>query len=168
MLKGLRLALLSCLLVVPVFLKANADELKIGYVNLERVFREAPAAIKASKKMQEEFEARRQELVRLEADIKSRQAALAEKGASLSDSQRRTKDAELTEMSVSLQRRQQIFQEDLKIRQNEETSAILEKANKAIFEMAKEEHWDLILQEAVSVANRIDVTDKVIKKMTGE
>jgi outer membrane protein len=168
MLKGLRLALLSCLILLPVHLKANADELKIGYVNLERVFREAPAAIKASKKMQEEFEARRQEILRIESDIKSRQSALSETGASLSDSQRRAKDAELTEMSVNLQRRQQVFQEDLKIRQNEETSAILEKANKAIFEMAKSEHWDLILQDAVSVSDRVDVTDKVIKKMTGD
>ena len=168
MFKGLRLALLSCLILVPVFFKASADELKIGYVNLERVFREAPAAIKASKKMQEEFEERKREPLRIENDIKSRQASLSEKGASLSDSQRRAKEAELTEMSVSLQRRQQVFQEDLKIRQNEETSAILEKANKAIFEMAKAERWDLILQEAVSVSGRIDVTDKVIRKMTGD
>ena len=76
--------------------------------------------------------------------------------------------AELAEISVSFQRKQQEFQEDLKLRQNEETSAVLEKANKAIFDLAKSEHWDLILQEAVSVSSRIDVTDKVIKKMTGD
>lgn len=168
MLKGFRLALLSCLVVLPIFQKACADELKIGYVNLERVFREAPAAIKASKKMQAEFEVRRQDLLRIENDLKARQAALVEKGASLSDSQRRARESELAEITVSLQRKQQEFQEDLKLRQNEETSAVLEKANKAIFDLAKSEHWDLILQEAVSVSSRIDVTDKVIKKMTGD
>ena len=168
MLKGLRLTLICCLAMAPIFQKANADELKIGYVNLERVFREAPAAIKASKKMQEEFEERRRELLRIEDDIKARQAALSDKGVALSDSLRRAKEAELTEMSVSLQRREQLFQVDLKIRQNEETSAILEKANKAIFEMAKSENWDLILQDAVAVSGRVDVTDKVIKKLTGD
>lgn len=168
MLMGFRLALLSCLIVFSVFQTANAEELKIGYVNLERVFREAPAAIKASKKMQEEFEGRRQELLRLENDLKSRQAALQEKGPSLSDSQRRAKEAELTEISVSLQRKQQNFKEDLKLRQNEETSAVLERANKAIFDLAKTEHWDLVVQEAVAVSGRIDMTDKVIKKMTGD
>jgi outer membrane protein len=168
MLKGFRLALLSCLIVFPIFHKAGADELKIGYVNLERVFREAPAAIKASKKMQEEFEGRRQDLLRIENDLKSRQAALLEKGASLSDSQRRAKEAELAEISVSFQRKQQEFKEDLKLRQNEETSAVLEKANKAIFDLAKTEHWDLVVQEAVAVSGRIDMTDKVIKKMTGD
>lgn len=168
MLKGFRLALLSCLVVLPIFQKASADELKIGYVNLERVFREAPAAIKASKKMQAEFEERRQDLLRIESDLKARQAALLEKGATLSDTQRRAKEAELTEISVSFQRKQQEFKEDLKLRQNEETSAVLEKANKAIFDLAKSEHWDLIVQEAVAVSGRIDVTDKVIKKMTGD
>lgn len=168
MFKGSRVALLSCLMAFSSFPQANADELKIGYVNLERVFREAPAAIKASKKMQEEFEGRRQEILRIEDDLKSRQAALAEKRASFSDKQLRAKEAELNELSVALQRRQQTFQEDLKIRQNDETSAFLEKANKAVVEVAQADHWDLILQEAVSVNQRIDVTDKVIKKMTGE
>jgi len=168
MLKGLRLVLLSCLIVVPVFLKANADELKVGYVNMERVIREAPAAIKAGKKMEQEFEGRRQELQRIADDIKSRQAALADKGASLSDSQRRTKEAELSEISVRFQRKQQVFQEDVKIWQNEETSAILQKANSAIMQIAESEHLDVIFQDAVVVSNRLDITEKVIKKLTGD
>jgi outer membrane protein len=69
MLKGLKLALLSCLIMVPSFLKANAEEVKIGYVNMDRVFREAPAAIKASKKMEQKFEGRRQELQLTADDI---------------------------------------------------------------------------------------------------
>lgn len=168
MLKASRLALLSCLLLLPAVQNAAAEDLKIGYVNLERIFREAPAAISASKKMQEESEGRRQELLKLEDDIKSRQAALNAKGASLSDAQRRAKEAELNEMTINLQRRQQAFLEDLKVRQTDETSALLEKANAAIVELAKAENWDLILQDAVAVSNRIDVTDKVIKKMTGQ
>lgn len=168
MLKGFKLALLSCLVAVPVFHQANADELKIGYVNIERVFREAPAAINASKKMAQEFDGRRQELLRAEDDLRLRQAALSEKGMGLSDSQRRAKEAELTEMSVSLQRKQQVFQEDVKIRQREESSAIVEKANKVILEMAESEHWDLILQEAITVSKRIDITDIVIKKLSGD
>jgi outer membrane protein len=168
MFKGFRLALLSCLVVLPLFIKANAGDLRIGFVNLERVFREAPAAIKASKKMQDEFEGRRQELLRMESDLKVRQAALTEKGSSLPDNLRRARESELNELSINLQRREEAFQEDLKVRQNEETSAILEKANKAIVEIATAENWDLILQEAVSVSDRVDITDKVIKNLTGD
>ena len=165
---SLKLALLGCLIIAPAFLKANADELKVGYVNIERIFREAPAAMKASKKMEQEFEGRRQELLRIADDIKSRQAALSEHGSTLPDNQRRAKEAEISEMTVSLQRRQQTFQEDLKMRQDEEASAILEKANKAIIEMAEAEHWDLILQEAIAVSDRVDITEKIIKKLAGD
>lgn len=168
MLKGIRFVLLSGLLIGSFGVTANADDLKIGYVNLERVFREAPTAIKVSKKMQEEFDGRRKDLLRLEDDLKARQAALLEKGKTLTDSQRRTREAEINEMAISLQRREEAFQEDLKLRQNEETSAILEKANQAIVELAKSENWDLILQEAVAVSGRVDITDKVIKKLTGD
>jgi len=164
--KIIKLALLSCLIVVPLFLKANADELTIAYVNMERVIREAPAAINASKKIEQEFEGRRQDLQRISDDIASRQAALAEKGASLSESQRRAKEEELATIAVRFQRRQQEFQEDINIRKNSEASSLLEKVNKAIAQIAEAEHLDLIFQEAIAVSNRLDITDKVIKKLT--
>jgi len=168
MLRGFKLALLSCLIVGPVFFKVNAEEVKIGFVNMDRVIREAPVAIKASRKMEQKFEGRRQELQAMADDIKSRQAALSEKGSSLSDSQRRIQETELTEISVKFQRKQQAFQEDISIWQNEETSALLDKANRAITQIAESEHFDMILHEAVVVSNRLDITDKVIKKLTGD
>jgi outer membrane protein len=167
MLNGFRLVLLSCLIVAPMFLQANAADLKIGYVNMQRVLREAPASIEAGKKLDQEFAKRRQELQRGADDIKARQAALSEKGTSLSDRERQAKEAEITEMSVKLQRRQQEFQEDIKVLQDKEMSAILEKANKAIIQIAESEHLDVIFQEAIAVSNRVDITDKLIKKLSG-
>ena len=61
------------------------------------------------------------------------------------------------------QRRQREFREDLNQRRNEELSAVLEKANRAIKEIAEREKFDLILQEAVYVSPRIDITDQVVK-----
>jgi outer membrane protein len=117
--------------------------------------------------LDQEFAKRRQELQRGADDIKARQAALSEKGTSLSDRERQAKEAEITEMSVKLQRRQQEFQEDIKVLQDKEMSAILEKANKAIIQIAESEHLDVIFQEAIAVSNRVDITDKLIKKLSG-
>lgn len=167
MLKKLTAALLFCL-ASPLFQNAHADELKVGYVNIERVIREAPIAIMASKKMEQEFESRRLELQRFANDLNSRQSALADKRSTLSESQRRQKESELVELSTSFQRRQQNLQEDIATWQNEATSAILEKANKATSEIAESEHLDIILQEAVFVSNQLDITDKVIKKLSGD
>ena len=168
MLNRLRLALLSCLIVVPVLLPANAGELKIGYVNMQRVLREAPASIQAANKLDQEFTKRRQELQLSADEIKARQAALSEKRASLSDTERQAKETEITEMSVRLQRRQEEFQEDIKILQDKEMSEIFEKANKAIVEIAESEHLDMVFQEAIAVSKRVDITDMLIKKLTGD
>ena len=168
MLKGSKLALVACLIAVPFSLDVNADELKIGYVNIERIFREAPAAIKGGKKLNQDIETRKQELQRMADDIKSQQSALSEKGKSLPDSERRAKEADMAESSVRFQRRQKELQEEIKVRQNEETSALLQKANKAIIQIAESENLDIVLQEAIAVSGRVDITEKVIKKLTAD
>ena len=168
MLKGSKLALVACLIVIPFSLDVNAEELKIGYVNIERIFREAPAAIRGGKKLNQDFETRKQELQRMAEDIKSQQSALSEKGKSLPDSERRAKEADMAEASVRFQRRQKELQEEIKVRQNEETSALLQKANKAIIQIAELEHLDIVMQEAIVVSNRVDITEKVINKLTAD
>ena len=168
MLNRFGFALLSGLIMMSFFQNANADDLAIGYVNMERVIREASAAVSAGKKMEQEFEARKQELQRIADDIKSRQAFLVQKGSSLTESQRRVKEAELTEISVRSQRKQQELQEDINTRQKEETSNFLQKATNAIAQVAESEHFGLVLNQAVTYSNRVDITDKVIKKLAAD
>lgn len=168
MLKGSKLALIACLIAVPFSLDVNAEEVKIGYVNIERIFREAPAAIRGGKKLNQDIEMRKQELQRMADDIKSQQSALSEKGKSLPDSERLAKEADMAESSVRFQRRQKELQEEIKVRQNEETSALLQKANKAIIQIAESENLDIVLQDAIAVSGRVDITEKVIKKLTAD
>ena len=168
MLKVSKLALVACLIAVPFSLDVNAEEVKIGYVNIERIFREAPAAIKGGTKLNQDIETRKQELQRMADDIKSQQSALSEKGKSLPDSERRAKEADLAESSVRFQRRQKELQEEIKVRQNEETSALLQKANKAIIQIAESENLDIVMQDAIAVSGRVDITEKVIKKLTAD
>lgn len=147
---------------------AMADGLKIGYINTERVVREAPAAISAGKKMEAEFGPRNQELKRLAADLEARRTALAENAAGFSETQRRAKESEIAELTVILQRKQREYQEDLSLRQAEENSMIIEKANAVIKRIAESEHLDLILQEAVAVSKNIDITDLVLKMLSND
>ena len=74
----------------------------------------------------------------------------------------------MAEASVRFQRRQKELQEEIKVRQNEETSALLQKANKAIVQIAESENLDIVLQEAIAVSGRVDITEKVIKKLTAD
>ena len=84
----------------------------------------------------------------------------------MSEAERRSKEKELNDLSREFQRRQREFREDLNLRQNEENAAIIEKANKAIKQLAESEKFDLIVQDVVWVSPRLDVTDKIIKALS--
>jgi outer membrane protein len=145
---------------------AAATEFKIGFVNTERVFREAAPAQKAQKKLEKEFAVRDQELQKMAKQAKDLQAYLEREGVTISDTERRNKERDLANMNRDFQRSQREFREDLNLRRNEELSAVQERANKAIIAIAESEKFDLILQEAVYASHRIDVTEKVLKALS--
>ena len=156
-------AVLSAFLAVPAF--ANEAN-KIGYVNTQRVFRDAPAAVKAQKKLDAEFSRRDQDLQVVAKKLQTLQESLEKNGVTMSESERRNKERELNDLNRDFQRRQREFREDLNLRQNEEMAAVLEKANKAIKQIAEAEKFDLILQDVVWVSPRLDITDRVIKALS--
>ena len=155
-------ALLSALLTTGV----EAAELKVGYVNTQRIFRDAPAAQKAAKKLEGEFAKRDQELQRMAKQLQGLQENLEKNSVTMSETERRAKEKEFGELSREFQRRQREFREDLNLRQNEENAAVIEKANKAIKQIADAEKFDLILQDVVWVSPRLDITDRVIKALS--
>lgn len=162
--KKIALSLIA-LSLLPVSGIAAATEFKIGFVNTERVFREAAPAQKAQKKLEKEFATRDQELQKMSKQAKDLQAYLEREGMTVSESERRNKERELANINRDFQRAQREFREDLNLRRNEELSAVQERANKAIIAIAESEKFDLILQEAVYASHRIDVTEKVLKAL---
>lgn len=162
---------IGSLIVATAFLSTPVvanEATKIGYVNTQRVFRDAPAAIKAQKKLDAEFSKRDQDLQRMAKQMQSLQENLEKNGVTLSESERRNKERELNDLNRDFQRKQREFREDLNLRQNEEMAAVLEKANKAIKAIAESEKYDLILQDVVWVSPKLDITDKVIKSLSDD
>ncbi len=159
-------------LIVAVFValpvaQVWAADLKVGYVNTQRLFRDAPAAAKAAKKLEQEFSRRDQELQNLSKRLQTMQENLEKNALTMSESERRDKEREFSDLSRDFQRKQREFREDLNLRQNEEHAAVIDKANQAIKVIAENEKFDLILQDVVWVSPKLDITDKVIK-MLGE
>lgn len=152
--------------VLPFSNALASDSVKIGYVNTQRIFRDAPTAVKAAKKIEAEFSKRDQELQRLAKQIQTLQESLEKNSVTLSETERRTKEKDLNDLSRDFQRKQREFREDLNLRQNEENAAIIEKANKAIKQLADAEKYDLIVQDVVWVNPRLDITDKIIKALS--
>ena len=158
--------LLALMTLLPVSYASASDALKIGYVNTQRIFRDAPTAVKAAKKIEAEFSKRDQDLQRMAKQLQSMQENLEKNAVTLSESDRRNKERDLNELSRDFQRKQREFREDLNLRQNEENAAIIEKANKSIKQIAETEKFDLIVQDVVWVSPKLDITDKVIKSLS--
>lgn len=144
---------------------ASAAELKVGFVNTERVFREAGPALKAQKKLEKEFAAREQELQKMAKQAKELQTHLERDGVTISESERRNKERDLANLNRDFQRAQREFREDLNLRRNEELGAVHDRARKTIMEIAEKEKFDLVLEDAVYFSPRIDITDRVLKAL---
>ena len=158
----LAFAMLLLIANVPV---AVAQEIKIGFVSTERVFREAAPAVRALKKLEKEFAPREDEIRKLGEEARAIQAQLEKEGMTMSASQRRDRETELGRVSRERQRLEREFREELNLRKNEELAAVLQSANQVIKDIAEKEKFDLILQEAVYRSPRLDITEKVIKAL---
>ncbi|HEY4542560.1 MAG TPA: OmpH family outer membrane protein [Noviherbaspirillum sp.] len=156
--------LVTALFLLPV-VHAQAQDSKIGFVNTERIFREATPAKAAQGKIEQEFAKRDKELQDLAARIKTAADKLDKDAPVLSESDRMRRQRELADMDKDFQRRQREFREDLNQRRNEELSAVLERTNKVIKQIAEAEKYDIIFQEAVFASPRIDITDKVLRAL---
>ena len=157
------LAALSLPLHVPA--AAAQAENKLGFVNTERILREAAPAVRAQKKIEAEFSKRDQEMARLADQLKRMQDDLEKQGVTMAESQRRTKEREFGELNRDFQRRQREFREDLNQRRNEELALVVEQANRIIRQIAEQEKYDIIFQDAVYANPRIDITERVIKAL---
>ena len=145
---------------------AAAADMKIGFVNTERVFREAAPAKRAQQVLEREFSNRNTELAKLEKQGRDLQTDLERENVTLPEAQRREKERQLADISRDFQRKQREIREDLNLRRNEELARVQERATRVINQIAEQEKFDLIIQEAVFASSRIDITDKVIRALS--
>lgn len=162
--RELLLGVTALLLAAPPATPALAQG-KIGFVNTERILRDAAPAKRAQKKIESEFKARDQELSKMADQLKRMQDELEKNAVTMSETQRRVKEREFNDLNRDFQRRRREFQEDLNQRRNEELAAVVEQANRVIRQIAAEDKYDIIFQDAVYANPRIDLTDKVIKAL---
>ncbi|WP_284337105.1 OmpH family outer membrane protein [Comamonas sp. NoAH] len=146
-------------------LTTYAQEFKAGFVNTDRIFREANSAKAAQTKLEQEFSKRERDLVAAGKNLKSASEAFERDAPTLSESQRISKQRDLVDQDRDFQRKNREFQEDLNARKNEELARVLEQANRVVQQVAESEKYDVILQEAVYVNPKHDITDKVIKAL---
>jgi outer membrane protein len=153
---------LSC---VASSLPAAAQELKLGYVSSERILRDSAPAKAATQKLEAEFSKRDRELQDLGVKLKAAADRFEKDAPVLGEADRARRQRELTEMDRDLQRRQREFREDLNQRRNEELQGLLERAQRIVRQIAEQEKFDLVVQDAVYFSPKVDITEKVLRAL---
>ena len=146
-------------------LPAAAQEARIAAVNSERILRDSQPAKAAQSKLEAEFAKRDRDLQDTAAKLKAMSDKLDKDSAVLADADRTRRQREQSDLDRDFQRKQREFREDLNQRRNEELAQVLERANRVIRSIAEQRKYDLIVQEAVYVNPRIDITDDVLKAL---
>jgi len=154
-------------LALSTWASAQAQEFRIGFISTDRIFREANTAKAAQTKLEQEFSRREKELMDLGNTLKTNSEKLEREAPTLSEAQRVARQRQLSEQDREFQRKRREFQEDLNARKNEEFQLVLERANRVVRQVAEAEKYDLVLQEAVYINPKHDITEKVIKAING-
>ena len=144
---------------------AAAAELKIGYVNAVKVIEQAPQGEAALKKLEAEFAPRDKKIVEMQERLKQLEQDLEKNALVLKDTEQRSREFEIVSLKRDLRRATQEFREDYNLRRNEELAALQKIVQKTIAEIAKLENYDLVLESAVYVGPRADITDKILKRL---
>ena len=142
-----------------------AADLKIGFINTEKLFRESPLAVKAQKKLEKEFQSREQEIQKQVKQARELQNHLEKEGLTMSEADRGKKQKDLANLTRDIQHAQREFREDLNQRKNEEFAGVQDRARKAIVEIAEKEKFDLIVENVVYASPKVDITDRVLKAL---
>ncbi|MBU6257770.1 MAG: OmpH family outer membrane protein [Burkholderiales bacterium] len=158
----------AALMAVAIVAPAHADELKIGYVSLDRLMRESNPAKAAAAKLEAEFSKRDRDINDAQAKLKAAADKLDKDAPTLSEAERARRQRELVDADRDLQRKRRDLQDDLNQRRNEEMASVIERANRVIQQIFESEHYDLIVQDAVKAGPRVDITDKVIRLINAQ
>ncbi|MDO9366539.1 MAG: OmpH family outer membrane protein [Methylotenera sp.] len=144
----------------------QAADLKVGYVQVDKILQDAPQTAESGKKLEREFSPRSQELDRMAKQIKDLENVLDKEGLTLSEAERRNKERDVQNIKIEFQRKQRELREDINLRKNEELGSLQDRINKAVQSVSEAEGYDLVVYSGVAYASKkIDITDKVLKTL---
>ena len=142
----------------------NAAELKIGYVQVDKILQEAPQTAESGKKLEREFSPKSQELDKMQKQIRDIEAVLDKDRLTITETDRRNKERDVSNLKIEFQRKQRELREDINLRKNEELSSLQDRINAAVKTVSETDGYDLVVYGGVAYASKkIDITDKVLK-----
>jgi outer membrane protein len=157
----------SCALVVAAALAgapaAEAQALKIGFVNFGRLLEESPQAKAAQASLEAEFMPRQRDVAAQRKSLQEKADKLQKEAAVMSEADRLRTEREVRDLELNVNRRFNEMQEDFNLRRNEE----LGKAQRALLQevqtYARANGFQLVVSEGVLfAAEGVDITPEIV------
>ena len=141
-------------------------EVKIGFVEIQKILKGAPQTVAANKKLEKEFTKRTAKLKKVVKKINAKETAFKKDSMTMSEADRIKKQKEIQGLKIDAQRTEREVREDIDLRRREEIAKVQKQVNIAVEKVAKEQNYDLVLYQGVAYAGKkVDITDIVIKAL---
>ncbi|MDA9210949.1 OmpH family outer membrane protein [Methylophilaceae bacterium] len=152
------------IILILIFNTSNViAEVKIGFVEIQKILKNAPQTVKANKNLEKEFTKRTNKLKKAVKSIQSKEAAFRKDSMTMSDGDRAKKQKEIQGLKIDAKRTEREVREDIDLRRREEIAKVQKLVNIAVENVAKDKGYDLVLYQGVAYAGKkVDITDVVI------
>ncbi len=141
-------------------------EVKIGFVEVQKILKDAPQTVAANKKLEKEFKKRTASLKKSVKKIQEKESAFRKNSMTMSEEERAKKSKEIQGLKIEAKREEREVREDIDMRRREEIAKVQAQVNIAVEKVAKEQNYDLVLYQGVAYAGKkVDITATVIKAL---
>ena len=153
-------------LIFALSMPLQAQELKIGVVNIPVLMEQAPQARVAMAALEEEFQPRQRTIVAKQSEFEELSEKVQRDVAVMGEVERRNAEKELRDLQREVTRLQTEFREDLNLRRNEELGNLQRSLLKEVQDYAEASGFDLVVGDGVLYASTtVNITENVLRSM---
>lgn len=160
-LKRISTAVLITAVVLPAVSAQSVT--RIGFVDPVRLIEQAPQGAKALESLEDEFRTREEELKNLHDRVQTMEADLEKNILVMDATDAQTRQREIENLKRRLARSQQEAREDYNLRRNEELAKLQTLVRQVIVDLARDQGFDLVVEQAVYVSDTVDITEQVLE-----
>ena len=163
-----RLALLfaAVLIATGFSMTANAQQMRVGFVNVAILMDRAPQAKVAMEQLEAEFAPRQREVVAKQKELTDLAERIQRDAPVMGETERKNAENDYRNMQRDVKRLQEEFAEDLNLRRNEELGNLQRVLLQEVQNYAQTAGYDLVVGEGVLFASSaVNITENVIRAM---
>ncbi|NMM41262.1 OmpH family outer membrane protein [Pseudoalteromonas arctica] len=168
--KSFKSSAIAILATLMMGTSASAFAHKVGIVDMQEIYKQIPQMAKVEQTLQAEFAERRQELEKLQGDIRFEAEKFKREATTMSQAQKDALREKVEGMQKNLAEKGRPLEQEIKVRQNQELAKVQKLIIDAIESVAKAGKFDEVKVKDTTIyfnpKTVSDLSDKVVEKVS--